>query len=100
MSTFLSDYGVLIAVICALLAVAYGVVTTRSLLALSPGNEIMQRLSAAIQEGAQAYLRRQYTTIGIVGVVLFIALISSRTSRSRSASRSAASLRRRPASSA
>ena len=61
--------------ICALLAVVYGVVTTRSLLALSPGNEVMQRLSAAIQEGAQAYLRRQYTTIGIVGVVLFIALI-------------------------
>ena len=75
MDTFLSDYGVLIAVICALLAVGYGVVTTRSLLALSPGNEVMQRLSAAIQEGAQAYLRRQYTTIGIVGVVLFVALI-------------------------
>ena len=75
MSSFLSDYGVTLAVLCALLAVAYGVVTTRSLLALSPGNETMQRLSAAIQEGAQAYLRRQYTTIGIVGVVLFIALI-------------------------
>ncbi|HWK28894.1 MAG TPA: sodium-translocating pyrophosphatase [Solirubrobacter sp.] len=75
MSSFLSDHGVLIGVICALLAVAYGVLTTRSLLALSPGNETMQRLSAAVQEGAQAYLRRQYTTIGIVGVVLFIALI-------------------------
>jgi K(+)-stimulated pyrophosphate-energized sodium pump len=75
LSSFLSDHGALLAVICALLAVAYGVVTTRSLLALSPGNETMQRLSAAIQEGAQAYLRRQYTTIGIVGVVLFIALI-------------------------
>jgi len=74
-SSFLSDHGVLIGVICALLAVAYGVLTTRSLLALSPGNETMQRLSAAVQEGAQAYLRRQYTTIGIVGVVLFIALI-------------------------
>ena len=75
MSEFLSDYGALFAVVCALLAVAYGVVTTRSLLALSPGNEVMQRLSAAIQEGAQAYLRRQYTTIAIVGVVLFIALL-------------------------
>jgi K(+)-stimulated pyrophosphate-energized sodium pump len=75
LSDFLSDYGALIGVICALLAVVYGVVTTRSLLALSPGNEVMQRLSAAIQEGAQAYLRRQYTTIAIVGVVLFIALI-------------------------
>src|SRR3954452_20341058 len=74
-SSFLSDHGALLAVVCALLAVVYGVVTTRSLLALSPGNETMQNLSSAIQEGAQAYLRRQYTTIGIVGVVLFIALI-------------------------
>ncbi|RKQ86638.1 K(+)-stimulated pyrophosphate-energized sodium pump [Solirubrobacter pauli] len=75
MSDFLSDHGVLVAVVCALLAVVYGVVTTRQLLALSPGNEVMQRLSAAVQEGAQAYLRRQYTTIGIVGVVLFVALL-------------------------
>jgi len=75
LSDFLSDYGALLAVVCALLAVVYGVLTTRQLLALSPGNEVMQRLSAAIQEGAQAYLRRQYTTIAIVGVVLFIALI-------------------------
>jgi K(+)-stimulated pyrophosphate-energized sodium pump len=75
LSSFLSDHGVVLAVVCALLAVAYGVLTTRSLLALSPGNETMQRLSAAVQEGAQAYLRRQYTTIGIVGVILFIALI-------------------------
>ena len=67
MESFLSDRGVLIAVVCALLAVAYGVVTTRSLLALSPGNETMQRLSAAVQEGAQAYLKRQYTVIGAVG---------------------------------
>ncbi len=75
MSSFLSNHGVIVAVVCAALAVTYGVVTTRSLLALSPGNETMQRLSAAVQEGAQAYLRRQYTTIGIVGVVLFILLI-------------------------
>jgi K(+)-stimulated pyrophosphate-energized sodium pump len=75
LSSFLSDHGALVAVVCALLAVTYGVVTTQSLLALSPGNETMRGLSAAIQEGAQAYLRRQYTTIGIVGVVLFVALI-------------------------
>jgi K(+)-stimulated pyrophosphate-energized sodium pump len=74
-SSFLSDHGALLAVVCALLAVVYGVVTTRSLLALSPGNETMQNLSSAIQEGAQAYLKRQYTVIGAVGVVLFIALI-------------------------
>jgi K(+)-stimulated pyrophosphate-energized sodium pump len=75
LSSFLSEHGALVAVICSLLAVTYGVLTTRSLLALSPGNETMRRLSAAVQEGAQAYLRRQYTTIGIVGVVLFIVLI-------------------------
>jgi K(+)-stimulated pyrophosphate-energized sodium pump len=66
---------VIVALVCAAFAVAYGLVTTRSLLALSPGNETMQRLSAAVQEGASAYLRRQYTTIAAVGVVLFIALI-------------------------
>src|SRR4051812_30052479 len=56
-------------------AVAYGVLTTRSLLALSPGNAEMVRISGAIQEGARAYLNRQYTTIAIVGVILCIALI-------------------------
>jgi K(+)-stimulated pyrophosphate-energized sodium pump len=75
LTDFLSDYGVVVALVCAALAVAYGVLTTRSLLALSPGNETMRSLSAAVQEGASAYLRRQYTTIGIVGVVLFVALI-------------------------
>jgi K(+)-stimulated pyrophosphate-energized sodium pump len=75
LSDFLADHGVVVALICALAAVAYGLVTSRSLLALSPGNDVMRGLSAAIQEGASAYLRRQYTTIAIVGVVLFIALI-------------------------
>ena len=75
MTDFLSDYGVVVALVCAAFAVAYGLLTTRSLLALSPGNETMRGLSAAIQEGASAYLRRQYTTIAIVGVVLFVALI-------------------------
>ena len=75
MSDFLADHGVVVALICALAAVGYGLVTSRALLALSPGNEVMRGLSSAIQEGASAYLRRQYTTIAIVGVVLFIALI-------------------------
>ncbi len=75
MTDFLSDYGVVIALICAGLAVAYGLLTTRALLALSPGNETMRNLSVAIQEGASAYLRRQYTTIAVVGVVLFVGLI-------------------------
>jgi K(+)-stimulated pyrophosphate-energized sodium pump len=74
-SRFLTDHGVLVALACAGLAVLYGTLTTRSLLALSPGNERMVAISKAVQEGASAYLRRQYMTIGAVGVILFIALI-------------------------
>jgi K(+)-stimulated pyrophosphate-energized sodium pump len=72
---FVTNHGVVIALVCAGFALVYGVLTTRSLLALSPGNERMQTISAAIQQGARAYLNRQYTTIAVVGVALFIALI-------------------------
>jgi K(+)-stimulated pyrophosphate-energized sodium pump len=75
LSDFLLDHGVIVALVCAGLAVLYGALTTRSLLALSPGNERMVEISKAVQEGASAYLRRQYTTIGLVGVVLFVVLI-------------------------
>ncbi|MGI8414296.1 MAG: sodium-translocating pyrophosphatase [Solirubrobacteraceae bacterium] len=75
MSSFLTHHGVVIALICAGAAILYGALTSRSLLALSPGNERMRTISAAVQEGASAYLNRQYTTIAGVGVVLFIALI-------------------------
>ena len=74
MTEFLTDHGVIVAVVCALIAVAYGVLTTTQLLALSPGNDEMQRISGAVQEGARAYLNRQYTVIAAVGVVLFVAL--------------------------
>ncbi|HXE44243.1 MAG TPA: sodium-translocating pyrophosphatase [Conexibacter sp.] len=75
MSSFLSDHGVVVALVCAACALVYGAVTVRSLLALSPGNERMVSISSAVQEGARAYLNRQYTTIAAVGVVLFVALI-------------------------
>ena len=75
MSSFLTNHGVVVALFCAALAIVYGLVTTRALLALSPGNERMQSISLAVQQGARAYLTRQYTTIAAVGVVVFIALI-------------------------
>ncbi len=75
MTSFLTHHGVIVALVCAAAAVAYGVLTSRSLLALSPGNERMRTISAAIQEGARAYLNRQYATIAGVGVVVFILLI-------------------------
>jgi K(+)-stimulated pyrophosphate-energized sodium pump len=71
---FLTDWGVVIALVCAGCAVIYGVVTSRWLLALSPGNQEMQDISTAVQEGAQAYLRRQYSIIAGVAVVLAIVL--------------------------
>src|SRR5579875_2889666 len=74
-TSFLSHHGDVIALLCAACAIGYGVITARALLALSPGNERMQSISAAVQEGASAYLTRQYTIIAAVGVVVFIILI-------------------------
>jgi K(+)-stimulated pyrophosphate-energized sodium pump len=71
---FLTDYGIIVALVCALAAVVYGLLTSRWLLAKSPGNDRMQEISKAVQEGAQAYLSRQYQIIGIVAVVLAIAI--------------------------
>jgi K(+)-stimulated pyrophosphate-energized sodium pump len=71
---FLTDYGVVLALACAGAAVVYGAATTSWLLRRSPGNERMQEISAAVQEGAAAYLNRQYTIIGIVAVVLAIVI--------------------------
>ena len=58
-----------------LLSIAYGAFTVNSVMALSTGTDRMKEIAAAIQEGAQAYLNRQYTTIAAVGAVVFLALL-------------------------
>lgn len=74
MSSFVMN-SVIIA--CGLLALAYGILASRSVLSLSAGTDKMQEIAAAIQEGAAAYLNRQYRTIAIVGIIVVIGLIAT-----------------------
>jgi len=67
-----NDMALWLALGSALLAVIYGLLTTTWVLGKDAGSEKMQSIAAAIQEGAKAYMNRQYTTIGLVGVVLFV----------------------------
>jgi K(+)-stimulated pyrophosphate-energized sodium pump len=75
LTSFLTDYGVVVALVCAGAAVAYGLIITQRLLAKSRGNERMREISDAVQEGAQAYLNRQYTIIAAVAVPIAILLV-------------------------
>ncbi len=61
-----------IIILCGLAGIGYAVWATQSVMAADAGSARMQEISAAVREGAQAYLRRQYTTIGIVGIVIFL----------------------------
>jgi K(+)-stimulated pyrophosphate-energized sodium pump len=59
-------------VVCGLLSIAYGAWATMSVLSSDPGSQRMQEIAGAVREGAQAYLKRQYATIGIVGAAIFL----------------------------
>ncbi|OGA44379.1 MAG: sodium-translocating pyrophosphatase [Betaproteobacteria bacterium RIFCSPLOWO2_12_FULL_62_58] len=68
------SYGLLFALLCAITALIYGGYSIKWILAQPSGNDRMREIAAAIQQGASAYLNRQYTTIGIVGLILFIVI--------------------------
>ena len=73
----MEQYAVYFALVCAVAAVAYGLFSAQWILGLPQGNDRMREIAAAIQEGASAYMRRQYQIIALVGVVMFIALFAS-----------------------
>jgi K(+)-stimulated pyrophosphate-energized sodium pump len=69
-----NDMALWVSIVAGAAAIVYGGISTRWILKQAAGNARMQEIAAAIQEGAKAYMDRQYTTIGIVGVVLFVVL--------------------------
>ncbi|MGN6275491.1 MAG: sodium-translocating pyrophosphatase [Solirubrobacterales bacterium] len=75
MTDFLTEYGVVVALVCAAAAVAYGLIVTQRLLAKPAGNDRMREISGAVQEGAQAYLNRQYTIIASLALPIAVLLL-------------------------
>ena len=66
--------GLIFALVSALVALAYGIVSIKWILAQPQGNERMKEIVGAVQEGAMAYLNRQYTTIAVVGVAVLVVI--------------------------
>jgi K(+)-stimulated pyrophosphate-energized sodium pump len=75
LTDFLTEYGVVVALVCAGAAVVYGLIVTQRLLSRSAGNERMREISGAVQEGAQAYLSRQYTIIAALALPIAVLLL-------------------------
>ncbi|KAB0665151.1 sodium-translocating pyrophosphatase [Oryzomonas japonica] len=73
----MEQYAVYFALVCAVVAVAYGLISAQWILGLPQGNDRMRQIAAAIQEGAGAYMKRQYTIIAVVGVIMFVALFAT-----------------------
>ena len=65
---------IIFALVCAAIAIGYGAISAKWIVSLPAGNARMQEIAAAIQQGAQAYLNRQYLTISVAGVVLFLVI--------------------------
>ncbi len=66
--------GIIFALVCAVIGIVYGAVSIKWIISQADGNERMREIAAAVKEGATAYLKRQYTTIAIVGAVLFLVI--------------------------
>ncbi len=73
----MEQYAVIFALVCAVAAVAYGLISAQWILGLPQGSDRMRQIAAAVQEGAGAYMKRQYTIIAVVGAVMFVALFAT-----------------------